>query len=180
MVLDGSKSDCGWRRDPASPVPGLTPIERMPVAIRSDWVHNSNDSFFYTHPAQRFEGISPLVGDASVHRPRTRAGLMRDPRAAGARQGHAGRRCSSSCSPNRNFMARVVLPDLLAACRRRRRPRAEAARRLRRAGRLGPHATTSTPAARTCSASSGARARAIPGVYRVPFDRHSRWPHRPA
>ncbi|MBK8105278.1 MAG: penicillin acylase family protein [Betaproteobacteria bacterium] len=36
VVLDGS-SDCGWRRDPASPVPGLTPIQRMPVAIRGDW-----------------------------------------------------------------------------------------------------------------------------------------------
>ena len=57
VVLDGSKSDCQWRRDPASPVPGLTPIERMPVAVRSDWVANSNDSFFYTHPAQRFGAI---------------------------------------------------------------------------------------------------------------------------
>ena len=42
------------------------------LAVRSDWVHNSNDSFVYTHPAQRFDGISPLVGDASVSRPRTR------------------------------------------------------------------------------------------------------------
>jgi acyl-homoserine-lactone acylase len=32
--------------DAASPVPGLTPIERMAVAIRTDWVQNSNDSFF--------------------------------------------------------------------------------------------------------------------------------------
>ena len=51
IVLDGSTSACAWRRDPASAVPGLTPFERMPVAVRSDWVHNSNDSFFYTHPA---------------------------------------------------------------------------------------------------------------------------------
>jgi acyl-homoserine-lactone acylase len=35
VVLDGSRSDCAWRRDPASPVPGLTPIGRMPVIERS-------------------------------------------------------------------------------------------------------------------------------------------------
>ena len=52
VVLDGSKSACDWQRDPASPVPGLIPIGRMPTAIRTDWVHNSNDGFFYTHPAQ--------------------------------------------------------------------------------------------------------------------------------
>ena len=46
----------------------------VPLAVRSDWVHNSNDSFFYTHPAQKFEGIGFMVGDDFVRRPRTRAG----------------------------------------------------------------------------------------------------------
>ncbi|MBC7731928.1 MAG: penicillin acylase family protein, partial [Bacteriovorax sp.] len=79
VVLDGSKSDCGWRRDTTSAVPGLTPIERMPIAVRTDWVQNSNDSFFHSNPAQRFGDISPMVGDARVERPRTRAGLTEIP-----------------------------------------------------------------------------------------------------
>lgn len=48
----------------------LIPMERMPIAVRSDWVHNSNDGFFYTNPQQKWSGISPMVGNASVTRPR--------------------------------------------------------------------------------------------------------------
>jgi len=115
VVLDGSKGDCQWRRDPASPVPGLTPIERLPVAERADWVHNSNDSFFHTHPAQRFGAISPLVGDAVIRRMRTRSGL------AEVSELVAGGpvtlpRMQRQLFGNRNLAAHRVLPDLLAAC----------------------------------------------------------------
>ena len=61
VVLNGSRTDCDWNKDPASPVPGLTPPSRMPSVVRTDWVHNSNDSFFYTHPGQRFSGIGPPI-----------------------------------------------------------------------------------------------------------------------
>jgi len=118
VVLDGSKADCQWRRDPASPVPGLTPIERLPVAERSDWVHNSNDSFFHTHPAQRFGAttpISPLVGDAVIRRMRTRAGLAEVPElVAGGPVTLA--RMQRQLFGNRNLVAQRVLPDLLVAC----------------------------------------------------------------
>lgn len=115
VVLDGSRSDCDWRRDPASPVPGLTPIERMPVAVRGDWLHNSNDSFFYSHPEQRFGDISPLVGDDIVRRFRTRAGLIEIPEllARGKATPEAVRR---QIFANRNHQAEWLLPDLLAAC----------------------------------------------------------------
>lgn len=115
VVLDGSKADCQWRRDPASPVPGLTPIERLPVAVRDDWVHNSNDSFFHTHPAERFGAISPLVGDDVIRQMRTRAGLIEVPalRAAGPVT-LAG--IQRQLFGNRNHAAERVLPDLLAAC----------------------------------------------------------------
>ncbi len=73
VVLDGSRSECDWLRDPSSPVPGLIPFERMPTTVRSDWVHNSNDGFLYTNPQQKWSGISPMVGDTSVTRPRTRS-----------------------------------------------------------------------------------------------------------
>lgn len=115
VVLDGSKSDCDWHRDPASPIPGLIPMERMPTTVRSDWVHNSNDGFYYTNPLQKWSGISPMVGDTSVSRPRTRAGLTEIPEmlAQGKVTPEAAQRQLFS---NRNFMASVVVPDLLAAC----------------------------------------------------------------
>lgn len=118
VLLDGSRSECNWRRDPASPVPGLTPIERLPVAVRSDWVQNSNDSFVYTHPAQRFEGISPMVGGERVNSARTRSSLIEIPLMLGSAPG--GRATAEAVQrqlfENRNLTGRLVVPDLLVAC----------------------------------------------------------------
>ena len=172
VVLDGSKSDCGWRRDPASPVPGLTPIERMPVAIRGDWVHNSNDSFVYTNPAQRFDAISPLVGEARVERPRTRAGLTEIPELL-SRGKVTPAAVQQQLFQNRNFMAGAVLADLLAACT----TAPTAAESLRAAVRDGCAALAGWNRRNEVDA-RGAHlfrefwrtARTIPGVHRVPFD----------
>ena len=114
-VLNGSRSDCDWRRDSVSPVPGLTPPHRLPVTVRSDWVQNSNDSFFYTHPEAKWTGISPLVGDEVLRGPRTRSGLLELPDLLGRGKvtpDAAGRQLFE----NRNLLAHLVLPDLLAAC----------------------------------------------------------------
>ena len=168
IVLDGSRSDCNWRRDPQSPVPGITPIERMPIAVRSDWVHNSNDSFYYTNPAQRFDGISPLVGDNRVERPRTRAGLTEIPEML-ARGKVTPAAVQAQLFQNRNFMAGVVLPDLLTACSAtlpaaaEARDGCDALRGWNRTDELdarGAHLFREFWRA----------ARLIPGVYRVPFD----------
>ncbi|MBI2750948.1 MAG: penicillin acylase family protein [Burkholderiales bacterium] len=115
VVLDGSRSECDWRRDPVSTQPGLIPFERMPTAVRTDWIHNSNDSFFYTNPAQTWSGISPMVGDASITRPRTRAGLSEIPEML-TKGKVSPDAAQTQLMSNRNFMAGVVLPDLLAAC----------------------------------------------------------------
>ncbi len=166
VVLDGSKSDCDWRRDPVSPVPGLIPMERMPIAIRSDWVHNSNDGFLYTNPLQKWSGISPLVGNASVTRPRTRAGLTEIPELL-ARGKVTPEAVQRQLFENRNFMAGVVVPDLLAACDHA--PTAEA--------RDGCAALRGWDRANNLE-SRGAHlfrefwrtARTVPGVHRLAFD----------
>ena len=167
IVLDGSKSACAWRRDPTSPVPGLTPPARMPVAVRRDWVHNSNDSFFYSNPAQRFEGISPLVGDDIVRRPRTRSGLIEIPELL-ARGPVTAQGVQAQLFSDRNLMARMVLPDLLAACAQA--PTAEAKDgcialggwdRSNNAEARGAHLFREFWRA----------AGAVPGVYRLPFDK---------
>ncbi len=168
FVLDGSKSTCDWKRDSGSPVPGITPINRMPVVVRSDWVHNSNDSFFYTHPQQRFDGISPLVGDDVVRSARTRSGLIEVPDliARGPVTAEAAQR---QLFANRNLMARLVLPDLLAACS---------------AGAPTAEARDGCTALRTWDRTSDTDARgahlfrefwratqSVPKVWRVPFDK---------
>ncbi len=115
VVLNGARSDCDWQRDNTSRVPGLTPIARMPIAIRKDWVHNSNDSFFYTHPQQVWQGISPLVGDDVVRRPRTRSEWIEIPDLV-SRGPVTLAGMQRQLFENRNLMGRVVVPDLLAAC----------------------------------------------------------------
>ncbi|MGZ5798746.1 MAG: penicillin acylase family protein [Caldimonas sp.] len=168
IVLDGSKSSCDWRRDPASPVPGLTPLPRMAVAIRSDWVHNSNDGFFYTNPAQTWADLSPMVGDDVMRRPRTRAGLIEIPEML-ARGKVTLRGIQEELFENRNTMAQVVLPDLLKACD---------------AGPPSADASDGCRALRGWDRRNNVDARgahlfrefwrtvnALPGLYRVPFDR---------
>ncbi|HSW16256.1 MAG TPA: penicillin acylase family protein, partial [Ramlibacter sp.] len=168
VVLDGSKSACDWRRDSASPVPGLTPIERMPVAIRSDWVQNSNDSFFHTNPAQRWGDISPLVGDAVVSRPRTRAGLTELPEML-SRGKATPQAVQTQLFENRNTMARAVLPDLLAACEAA--PPADAQARDGCNALKGWNRTNELDARGAHLFREFWRtARLIPNVYRQPFD----------
>ena len=167
-VLNGSRSDCDWRQDSASAVPGLTPLARLPVAVRDDWVHNSNDSFVYTHPAQRFEGISPLVGDASLNRPRTRAGLQEIPQML-ARGKVTAEAMQQQLFANHHLIGQLVMPDLLAACSASPPAAAEA--------REGCNALRGWDL-RSDSDSRGAHlfrefwrtARTIPGLHRVAFD----------
>lgn len=166
VVLDGSRAACDWRRDPASPVPGLTPAERMPVALRSDWVQNSNDSFVYTHPAQRFADISPLVGDASVNRPRTRASLAEIPELL-SRGKVTPASVQARLFENRNTMAMHVVPDLLAACVA---PPGDAARDGCAALRGWDRTNNAEARGAHLFREFWRNARAIPGVHRIAFD----------
>ncbi len=166
VVLDGSRSDCDWRRDTSSPVPGLTPITRMPVLTRRDWVQNSNDSFVLSQPAHPWGEISPLVGTTAVNRPRTRAALTEIPELLAGGKVDAAR-VQGLLFRNRNFMGKLVVPELLAAC-------GEAASASARDGCavLAKWDGTSDLDARGAHLfrEFWRRANTIPNVWRVPFD----------
>lgn len=123
VVLDGSRSDCNWFQDPASPVPGLTPISRMAVAIRRDWVQNSNNSYWLANPAIAWPTLSPLIGPTGEPQSlRTRAGLYEIGARLDATDGIAddGKvgidEVQAMLFRDRNHAAYLVLDDLLAAC----------------------------------------------------------------
>jgi acyl-homoserine-lactone acylase len=174
IVLDGSRSDCDWRRDPDSRVPGITPIERLPVAVRTDWVMNSNDSYVYTHPAQHFEGISPLVGSARVDNPRTRSSLIEIPimLAAGPGGKATPEGIERQLFENRNLLGQQVLPDLLDACAGVSDAMAEAAALREGCAALRMWDRSSNASARGAHLfrEFWRQARALPNVYRQPFD----------
>lgn len=174
IVLDGSRSDCDWRRDPTSRVPGITPIERLPVAVRSDWVMNSNDSFLYANPAQHFAGISPMVGTARVESPRTRSSLLEIPAMLAA--GPGGKATPEGVErqlfADHNLLGEQVLPDLLAACADVSDAMADVAALRDGCAALRAWDRTSSTESRGAHLfrEFWRQAQSLPKVYRQPFD----------
>lgn len=78
IVLDGSRSACAWDNDANAAQPGIFPSSALPTLSRSDYLQNSNDSAWMTHPAQPLTGFSPLISqDALPLGPRTRFAVDR-------------------------------------------------------------------------------------------------------
>ena len=176
-VLNGSRADCAWNRDPAATVPGLTPAARMPVLITPEWVQNSNDSFWLSNPALGSPaGISPLVGlTGTPQRLRTRSALMEIGRRLAGTDGLPGNKMGVNevrgvILAGHNLAGYLVINDLLAACN-------SGGAALSPEQREGCAALASWD--RTSNAASrGAplfrefwrKAKDIPHVWRVPFD----------
>lgn len=116
-VLDGSKSDCDWNRDPSSPVPGLTPVSRLPVLVRRDWVQNSNDSYWLSNPAAPLPAASPLVGPVGT-RPsfRTQSGITEIQRSLAQGRMTQGR-ARDLVFGNNSMAAARLIPGVMAVCR---------------------------------------------------------------
>lgn len=123
-LLDGSSSVDDWVEGECD---GLVPFEQRPQLMRSDFVQNSNDSYWLTNPAQPLEGFSPLFGPERVQQnPRTRIGLKMllnpsDPGFASA--GPAGQDGKFSSEEliqviwnNRSWYSEEFLPELLDRC----------------------------------------------------------------
>jgi acyl-homoserine-lactone acylase len=76
VILDGSRSACGWGSDPDAVEPGLLGPSRLPVLFRTDHVSNMNDSPWLANPAAPLTRYPAILGDVGTERsPRTRLGL---------------------------------------------------------------------------------------------------------
>jgi len=72
-LLDGSNSRDDWVEGECD---GLVPFDQRPQMVRTDWVQNSNDSYWSTNPDQFLTGFSPLFGSEETPlNPRTRIGI---------------------------------------------------------------------------------------------------------
>lgn len=75
-VLDGSRPECQWGNDPDALQPGTFGPSHMPYLLRSDYVTNSNDSYWLAQPRQPLTGFATIIGDENTARTlRTRNGL---------------------------------------------------------------------------------------------------------
>ena len=76
-ILDGSSSACNWAIDPDAAAPGIFGPSHLPHLIRSDYVTNSNNSYWLSNPHQPLTGFARIIGDEGTARTlRTRIGLI--------------------------------------------------------------------------------------------------------
>jgi acyl-homoserine-lactone acylase len=116
MILNGARPDCEWKEDDRSAIPGALPAEEMPRLVRSDFVANSNDSYWLSNPDAPLEGYSPIIGEEATARSlRTRAGLhFIAEAAAGGKIGPQD--MEQMLGSHRNFGAELLLDDVLKVC----------------------------------------------------------------
>jgi len=76
-ILDGSRTACDWATGPGAAAPGLLGPGQEPALLRSDYVTNSNDSYWLANPHHPLTGFARIIGDAGTPRTlRTRIGLI--------------------------------------------------------------------------------------------------------
>jgi acyl-homoserine-lactone acylase len=98
------------------------PASKLASVIRTDFVANSNDSYWLANPAITWPSASPLLGPvATEQRPRTRATLATFQRRFAGTDGLPGNLMSAAKLEtlwyrNENYSASIVLDDLLALC----------------------------------------------------------------
>ncbi|HEX5514517.1 MAG TPA: penicillin acylase family protein, partial [Gammaproteobacteria bacterium] len=121
-VLDGSSSRDDWVEGSCQ---GRVPFAQSPQLQRSDFVQNSNDSYWATNPRALLSGFSPLFGPTGTQlSDRTRMGLtmLTQPTnpglstvpPAGADGKFNARDILNALYSNRAYLAETLLDDLLA------------------------------------------------------------------
>jgi acyl-homoserine-lactone acylase len=121
VLFDGSRSACAWGQDANTP-PGIFSPANGPSMLRTDYVGNSNDSYWLTNARTLLTGppplgYSPLYGKVGVEqRLRTRIGFIQFEELA--QQGHRFQLSDlqTLVFADRIYAAELVLPELLAAC----------------------------------------------------------------
>ncbi|PWK87292.1 acyl-homoserine-lactone acylase [Lentzea atacamensis] len=122
VILDGSRSSCGWGTDADAVRPGTLGPARLPHLFRDDHVSNMNDSPWLANPAAPLTGYPAIVGDTGTERsPRTRIGLdMIADRLDGSdglgRPGFTLSTLEASMFGNRNLTAEEGLKAVVALC----------------------------------------------------------------
>jgi acyl-homoserine-lactone acylase len=121
VLFDGARSACGWGQDPNTP-PGIFSPVNAPSMLRTDYVGNSNDSYWLTNarsllPGPAPLGYSPLYGKTGIEqRLRTRIGFIQFEELAQKGRTFQLSDLQTLAFADRIYAAELVLPALLAAC----------------------------------------------------------------
>ena len=117
-VLDGSRSECQWGTDPDALQPGTFGPSHMPYLLRSDYVTNSNDSFWLAQPRQPLTGFAKIIGDeATARSTRTRSGLtMMEEQLRGGRT-MTRQDMQDLLFSDRQYVGELTRNDVVAMCK---------------------------------------------------------------
>ncbi|MFC0253559.1 penicillin acylase family protein [Massilia consociata] len=121
LLFDGSRSSCGWGQDRGAPSGIYSPVN-APWMMRTDYVGNSNDSYWLTNPKSLLYGpaplgYSPLYGQTDVEQSlRTRIGFLQLEELLKQKGRLNLADMQALAFSNRVHAAELVLPELLAAC----------------------------------------------------------------
>jgi acyl-homoserine-lactone acylase len=121
LLFDGSRSACAWGQDPNTPA-GIFSPSNGPSMQRTDYVANSNDSYWLTNARSLLTGpaplgYSPLYGRAGIEqRLRTRIGFLQFEQLVQQRKKLQLNDLQELLFANRVYAAELVLPELLPAC----------------------------------------------------------------
>jgi acyl-homoserine-lactone acylase len=121
LMFDGSRGTCAWGQEAGAPV-GIYSPANGPSLLRTDYVGNSNDSYWLSNPHALLTGappfgFSPLYGRVGVEQSlRTRIGFRQFDEMIAQRKKLQLTDLQELAFANRIHAAELILPDLLPAC----------------------------------------------------------------
>ena len=121
LMFDGTTSNCAWAQDKNTP-PGIFSPANAPYLYRTDYVGNSNDSYWLANPKALLDGpapygYSPLYGSPGVAQSlRTRIGFTQVAEGLAANKRFQVSDVQDMLFNNRVYAAELLMPDILKAC----------------------------------------------------------------
>lgn len=107
LAFDGSRTACGWAA-------GKPPA---PQLIRTDYVQNSNDSYWLANPRQMLLGHGPLYGPTHVEQSlRTRIGFLQVEELMRQKRHFDSSTLKELAFANRVYAAELAIPGLVGMC----------------------------------------------------------------
>ncbi len=121
LTFDGSRSECAWSSNPAAPSGIFSPADG-PSMLRTDYVANSNDSYWLSNARQLLTGpaplgYSPLYGQTGIEQSlRTRIAFRQLEETITQRGRLTLTDLQTLAFANRIHAAELVLPEFLPMC----------------------------------------------------------------
>jgi acyl-homoserine-lactone acylase len=122
-LLQGSESRDEWQEDPGARSPGLIAPANMPQLERTDFIFNSNDSYWLSNPLAPLTGYSPLHGfaeTARTMRTRMNAKTLLEIAEGGGFAGADGMldldELTEAALANRGFAQELLRDEVIARC----------------------------------------------------------------